>query len=456
MLRASALWLLVAFLCAYAFRSWFTALCGLVLLTVVSQHPDMPHSVLGISGLNPWNLVFFAVVAASLTDRKTQRLTPPRGFSIFLKAYVALLIVSGLRALLDLGPVYVRGNIRTVSDGVFELWLNPLKYLFVGFLLFRGCQTRKQLWMAIHTLLLFGLLHALLMYKTLKGMVFFGDYKDARRLTDKMVGLDANDLAGLLTLAFWSFVVYAIVQKGRVRVFALLAAAVILPAMVGCYSRAAFIANVVIALLLGIVRWRKLLMLLPLGGLAVTLVFPRIITRMTMDVSVENIAGEYGTDWNELTAGRTAGIWEPTIDQIRQSPLIGFGRYTLYRTSCYNAILEREGSVPAHPHNSYLEVLLDSGIIGLLIVLGLMASVGSMALQMARAVQNSLVGLVGGIGLTTLACAATLGMSASFFYPREPLLWLTCGVAITVRAWVAWHAEKPGVALLARTSFVVA
>ena len=70
-IRITALYIFVTFLAIYAWKDWFKSLCGLILLMAVIEHPDMPKTVLGIQGLNPWN-VLFAMIAqnapASMVD----------------------------------------------------------------------------------------------------------------------------------------------------------------------------------------------------------------------------------------------------------------------------------------------------------------------------------------------------------------------------------------------------
>ena len=66
-IRITALYIFVTFLCIYAWKDWFKSLCGLILLMAVIEHPDMPKTVLGIQGLNPWN-VLFAMIFKVLPD----------------------------------------------------------------------------------------------------------------------------------------------------------------------------------------------------------------------------------------------------------------------------------------------------------------------------------------------------------------------------------------------------
>ncbi len=440
MIRLTLLAIFVLFLCVYAWRDWFVSLCGLVLLTVLSQHPDMPEGLAGIPGLKPWNLVLGMVLAASFVHRRPQRQKPPSWLVAFLGAYVVLLVVGAVPAMLDLDLLAERARVLgtatpTRKELLFDLVFNPLKYIIVGVLFFYGCRTRRDVRLGVGTILLFGLLHSLIMYKTMKTMVFLGDYEDARRMIDKMIGLHANDLAAVLTMTFWSAIVVAAVLKGKWRYICLAGALVILPTIVGCHSRSAYLANVVLALVLGVIRWRRFLIAFPILAALALAVFPQIVTRLSMGFEAADNTTRSEVGINAVTAGRTHNIWAPAFEQATRSPLIGYGRLATFRTPCFDEILLRERGVPGHPHNSYLEIFLDYGIVGLLVVGGLLYSLWRMAFQVMRSHGDPLFTVVGGLGVVALVNVAALGMTSNYFYPKESMLWLTCTCGLVVRAW---------------------
>ncbi len=74
-----------------------------------------------------------------------------------------------------------------------------------------------------------------------------------------------------------------------------------------------------------------------------------------------------GTDIQTLSAGRSGDIWLPLWWEWIRHPLsiklFGIGRYSIVESFAYRngLILNVE-----HPHNMYFEVLMDSGIIGLI------------------------------------------------------------------------------------------
>lgn len=438
MIRLTVLSLLVAGLCVYAWRDWFVSLCGLVLLTTFTQHHDMPRMMMGIPGLNPWNIVLVVVICVRCMQHSRNPWRPPFLVSGLLIAYVLLLVLGALVAVVDVDTLAARGwPVRSTTTLVMDLILNPVKYLAVGVLMYDGARSRRNMWMGVGTIVLYGVLHSLMMYKTMKGVVFYGDYEDARRMTDKMIGLHANDLAALLTMTLWSAIFLATMLKGKWRWVWGLVAVVVVPTIVGCHSRTAYVAVVAVAVVLGIVRWRKLLVVLPVGVIVAIALFPQIGMRLGMGFG----EGHGATDWNEVTAGRTDNLWGPTMDQIVESPLIGHGRLAIGRTACYEEILAREGTVPTHPHNSYLEVLLDFGLVGLLVVTGLFLTIGWAAYQMMRCRNDVLVTVVGAVGFVGIVHVLALGLSSNYFYPKQSMMWLLCSSGLTIRMWTVRNAR---------------
>jgi O-antigen ligase len=443
MIRLAGLAFLVAAICVCSWRDRFLALCGLLLLSVVSQHPSAPTEIAGIPGLNAWNVALGGVLVAWIVQRRSEPAPPaPLWLGLLAGAYVLMLVAGAARTLLDLDTIVARGellfpvcNVRTTGDAVKDLIINPCKFILVGYLLYDTCKTSRRAWYAILTVMLLGLAYALLMYKSMKMTVFTGNYEDARRLTDKLIGLHANDLAGLLTMAFWLCVTTALILPGRWRAFGIGAAVLILPAIVGCHSRAAYLANAAIVLVLALVRWRWLLLATPVALLFVVFAFPQISQRLGMGLDSGAATPGAAPNWNEVTAGRTHNIWEPVIAEIGHAPLFGYGRLAIARTGATHEIHEREGYVPTHPHNSYLELLLDGGLMALGVTLALLLGIGHAAFRLVRSRGQPLQELAGALGLIAVVNAMVLGLSSQFLYPKQSLMWLVCAVAITGRVW---------------------
>ena len=147
MIRLSALYLFGFGLAAYAWRDWFKALCGLILMMAVIEHPDMPKTLFGIQGLNPWNIVLLFRRAGLARRRRREglRLDLPRGVSCPVPAVP----VRGGRQLPAPRPAArpAADDFTLAGDGT-EYLVNTLKWVVPGLLLFDGCRSRERFTMA--------------------------------------------------------------------------------------------------------------------------------------------------------------------------------------------------------------------------------------------------------------------------------------------------------------------
>jgi hypothetical protein len=140
-MRVYIMYLGTAFLAMYAWRDWFPAAAGLVLMMAVNYHPDMPREMFGVPGLNPWNFLLLATIPAWLAARRREglRWDLPASAAVLLAAYVGLICVGFVRLFLDRGPVYIE-----MSDLVGEYIINPLKYLVPALMIFDGARNKKR------------------------------------------------------------------------------------------------------------------------------------------------------------------------------------------------------------------------------------------------------------------------------------------------------------------------
>jgi O-antigen ligase len=71
-------------------------------------------------------------------------------------------------------------------------------------------------------------------------------------------------------------------------------------------------------------------------------------------------------DLNEISAGRIDTIWLPVLPEIWKSPLIGQGLGSVMWSDAMRHGLMLEVT---HPHNAFLQAVLDVGFVGLVILL---------------------------------------------------------------------------------------
>ena len=140
--RIILLTLLVFALGAYAWRDWYKSLCGLILLMAVIEHPDMPKNIMGIQGLNPWNILMADILLAWAVTRKREGLVwdMPRHIAVLLLLYLGVIVFGFARMMDDpagLGP-------HTIAGLFSEYFINGMKWVIPGLLLFDGCRTERR------------------------------------------------------------------------------------------------------------------------------------------------------------------------------------------------------------------------------------------------------------------------------------------------------------------------
>ena len=129
-------------------------------------------------------------------------------------------------------------------------------------------------------------------------------------------------------------------------------------------------------------RWRRYLLLVPVAIAAVLLLVPGASERLmqgftpeTHDLRSRKIESSGGSvDEYTITAGRNVA-WPLVIAKIREEPLLGYGKMAMQRTGITMFLYTEYGELFPHPHNAYLEMLLDNGIVGFALVMPFYAMV---------------------------------------------------------------------------------
>ncbi len=449
-MRVYFLWLAIVILFGTGFRHWFYPFCGLVILSAFMQRHDMPTNIMGITGANPWNILLAIVFFHWFLQRVAEgRRWDLGGWPLFiLAAYMFMIFVGFVRAVVDIESFAPNsmstGNVRRVNYTVLGLFVdelvNPVRYLLPAFLLYDGCRTRTQVKYAIAAIVAMGFSYAVFVVKYIPlGTLLGTDYVlKSRNRIDREIGLHANDMAYVLVFVFWATVAcWPLIKKWSYRVTALGVLTVLALGTALCQSRAGFLTFIAIGGVLAALRKPILVPVFIIGIMIIPIAMPGIADRMGMGFGQNDGTGESGADWDEITAGRLTNLWPVAIEYIAKSPVLGYGRYAMLRDRhLFHDILEAEGSVPTHPHNAYLEVLLDYGGIGLAVVLTLFSSLLYIAFKQMRDQDDVLCRVVGTIAFIAGFQNMVIGMSSRALLPRPSAMSMWCAFAISVRFWM--------------------
>ena len=158
--------------------------------------------------------------------------------------------------------------------------------------------------------------------------------------------------------------------------------------------------------------------------------------RMMYGFGKTDVSGQAMTDDYEVTSGRTL-IWPHVIDKIEESPVIGYGRLAMPRSGL-TAFLGREygrGDAFPHPHNMYLQCLLDNGIVGFVPIVLFFAVVIIYSASLFRDA-DPWCSAAGGVGLSLVLSQLIAGLGSQYFYPTESTLGMWAGMLLVVRVHV--------------------
>ncbi|HNQ21945.1 MAG TPA: O-antigen ligase family protein [Phycisphaerae bacterium] len=456
-MRVYLLWLVVVTLGVWAWRNWFVPACALVFLSVFMQRQDFPQYLLGINGLNPWNLLFVVTVLGWWLDRRAAQRPwdVPRLVTVTLAIFVFLIGVAYVRAVLDLEAIAGGADDEPGQGGpgflgfTGEFLINRVKFIVLALMLFDGCRTRRRLLAVAGVAILAAFVYAICVMRhvPLSSLATgsTSEFMAYRHRIDRDVGLMAIDMSMLLAGAFWATLTFAClcVRRWQVRALLLGAAGAMFLGMILCHSRGSYLGFAAAGVVLGLARWRKLLLALPLTVIVVCAAVPAVPARLGMGWSAGAPASQDAHDWDQVTAGRVTDLWPAAFEQFTLAPALGFGGVACQRTAVRDRWLEG-GSAPTHPHNAYLEVLLDMGVVGLLPVLVLHVGIFVLTLRLFRDRTDRVLAGVGGMGLATITVLLVTALGCQSFYPTQSTLpyWCLWALALRVvveKSKVAWR-----------------
>ncbi|HUG79720.1 MAG TPA: O-antigen ligase family protein [Burkholderiales bacterium] len=402
----------------------------LVLMLPIAGSTLFPRTLMGLTGLNPLNLLLAGTLASYVLRGRLQRagsfLPKP-----LLWLYVVPIVVGGLlgaRHVDDIAFTFFEsetltftGAIGYLRDMLFKPLLIPAAALLVGAAVARSQKPERFLvpialsvW--IIAAVQIGFVIAAGTHPAMLAATSARDFFDA-------MGLHANDLGRLYAIAY-GLLLFAWWESSRPGLKLLLFATmgVLTLALVLTFSRAAFLGFLLISALFVMWKFNVRTLALALLGVATAAVLAPgyLYRRITVGFDSGNL--------DEVSAGRIEGIWEPLAPEVWNSPLWGEG----LGSTMWSYPMQVGAMLPVtHPHNAYLEGLLDMGLIGLVLLLAYYLHVwkGLRSLASNAYLSPEMRGLFQG-ACAGLLCFAVTGMAGSSLRPETEAvyLWMAIGM----------------------------
>lgn len=471
-IRLTLLWLVILGILGYSWKDWYRGICGLIILMAVVEHPDMPKSILGIPGLNPWNLLLFNGMLAWWSQRRNEglRFDLPRPIAILLVLYLLMVLIGFARIIGDTRILerYYQANMTYFFN---DYLVNTVKWVIPGLLLYDGCRTEERFRLAVFSILSVFVLLGLQVAKWMPPTYAMdADALERRSLKVLVSGIGYHrvNLSAMLSGASWAILCTAVLLPRGTRWMAVLTAFFVVYAQMMTGGRAGYAAWVAVGLVMCLLKWRRYLILIPAAGVLAMVFLPGVVGRATEGFSADSHdtntrleqqkaqqldgGGDTGeVDSYTVTAGRSLA-WPLIIDKIKEQPLIGYGRQAMLRTGIATFLYDTLGEIFPHPHNAYLELLLDNGLIGFAIVITFYSLMLFNSIMLFLDRDSPSCSAIGGVSTALMLGMLVSGMGSQTFYPREGWngMWAAMLLGLRVRMERKRLAAAPAAAAAAQ------
>lgn len=401
----------------------------LIILLPIGASTLFPRSLFGITGLNPLNVVMLATLASFILHGRADKAGAfaPRQV---LWLYVLPILVAGMIGsryahlahdeLLENLAIHFTGAQGYLQDMVIKPLFTVLIALLIGAAVARSKKPERFL---VPIGMAIWILSFLAVWRVSRTSLSLGDIANAQnREFFSSLGLHANDLGRLYAVAYALLLfAWAESKEKLFRLACLATMGVVVVALVFTFSRGAFAGFLVVNALFLLWRFNmKTAALLVVGGVAfLALLPPEVWLRLSMGV---------GEGADAVSAGRIEGIWGPMVPELLNSPLWGNG---IGAVMWSEPMTKGMMHVVTHPHNAYLELYYDMGIIGVVLVIAYFLHVwkGFRALGSNAFLSPEMRGFYKGAAAGLVSFFIT-GFAGSSFVPKPEyaFLWIAIGM----------------------------
>jgi O-antigen ligase len=422
--------------CVFVLRDFRAGVVLLILIMPISSSYLFPHAMFGVGGLNPLNLLLAATLFSYVLNYAGKGVLR----SLMTRPLFFLLIVPILAgATLGMSHVgEIPGLFRDMEwieyDGPGGYWrdlvVKPLFLvlyaLLVGAGVARSRNTGRFLTPMLISMWVMGLMVIIFIvtsHVTLSQLA--GTYE---RSFLSPLGMHANDLGRLYATAYALLLfIWDRTPRPAYKVALIVSMGLVFIAMMLTFSRGAIVAFVIVnAIYLFSRRRLKTLALAAMVLPLLLYLMPGAIwSRLDMGV---------GQGVNAVSAGRTNGIWAPLIPWVLASPIWGHGLESILWS---DAMRGGHMFTVTHPHSAFLQAVIDTGVIGLVLLLAFWighAWRGFRKLARDPALEPELGGLFEGAAAGLLAITIANVAGSSFFpVPEQSFTWLALGLMYGLR-----------------------
>ncbi len=340
----------------------------LILMMPVSATNLFPHQLMGVTGLNPVNVLIIATAAAYILRGQMENVravVPPQVVWLYIVP-IFLGSLLGMNHVDDIAPIFYEmmainytNAIGYVRDEAFKPMLMVVAALLVASAVMKADKPERFITaIAVAACTLAFVEFAFIIVSNVRLGQLASPHARSFFLE---IGMHANSLGRIFVTAFALLLfVWWETKKPVTKSALFVALAIISFAILFTFSRAAFLGFFVVSGLFLLWKFNAKSLALCLGGLAVA-------AALAPNYVYERITFGFSSgDANVVSAGRTETIWAPLLPELWKSPIWGNGLGSImWSTPMEQGAME----IVNHPHNAFLEAALDMGFLGLAVLM---------------------------------------------------------------------------------------
>jgi len=424
--------------CVFVLRDFRSGVVLLILVMPISASFLFPHSMFGIGGLNPLNLLLAATLFSYLLNFAGKGALKGLANRPLVFLYVLPIVAGGLLGMGHVGeiPSLFREMTWISYDGpggyLRDLVLKPLLFvlyaLLVGVGVARSRDTGRFLTPMLISMWVMGLM--VILFIAAAGVSLSQLAGTYERSFLSPLGMHANDLGRLYASAYALLLfIWDRTPRPSLKVLVFVSMVLVFAALLLTFSRGAFVAFAIINAVYLVSRRKLKTLVLGLMALPPFLFLMPGAVWSRLDVGLGG-----GVNVNAVSAGRVSGIWQPLVPDVLNSPVWGHGLQSIL----WSHGMRSGHMLPVtHPHSAFLQAVLDTGLIGLILLLAFwFGHVWRGFRQLARepSLAPELRGLFEGAAAGLLAVTVANVAGSSFFpVAEQSFTWLALGLMYGVR-----------------------
>jgi len=431
----AGMYVALSLVCAVAVLFDFrTGAVLLALLLPLSASTLFPHGLLQITGLNPLNLLLLATLGSYVIHGRAQgggALVPQPMVWLYILPILAAGLV-GLTRVEDIPPYLIElGAVSFYTERQYLITqvLKPFVIVAVALMIGAAAARSQKPERFIIAIALSAWIMALIQigFVIAQGVPLLELANPGARNFYEPLSIHANSLGRLhlFALALLLFV-WADNRRPGMRLFLLITIGVLGLALLLTFSRASIGTAALVGALFLVWKFNA-------KALALALIAATLVVLLAGDILYSRATYGLGEGASAVTAGRIDNIWLPLLPELAKTPLWGSGLSSIV----WSFPMVNEAMRPVgHPHNAYLEALLDMGIIGLALLLAYYAHVwkGLRALASNPSLNPDMRSLFQGATAALLAFLVTCLVGSSLRpEPESAYLWIAIGLMYGLR-----------------------